>query len=86
MRPTRVTWARKRKRLVEQYRYNTKNAAHLIRLLRIGIEFLRDGELIVDRGGYDAQDLLAVKVCSENQPEIPSTLGIRRNDCSEAHR
>lgn len=51
----------KRKRLVEQHGYDTKNAAHLIRLLRMGIEFLRDGELIVDRGGYDAQDLLAIK-------------------------
>lgn len=51
----------KRKRLVEMYGYDTKNAAHLIRLLRMGIEFLRDGALIVDRGGYDAQELLAIK-------------------------
>jgi uncharacterized protein len=51
----------KRKRLVEKHGYDTKNAAHLIRLLRMGIEFLRDGDLIVDRGGYDAQDLLAIK-------------------------
>lgn len=51
----------KRKALVEQHGYDTKNAAHLIRLLRMGIEFLRDGELNVDRGGYDAQDLLAIK-------------------------
>lgn len=51
----------KRKRLVEEHGYDTKNASHLIRLLRMGIEFLRDGELIVDRGGYDAQDLLAIK-------------------------
>lgn len=51
----------KRKRLVEQHGYDTKNAAHLIRLLRMGIEFLRDGVLNVDRGGYDAQELLAIK-------------------------
>ena len=51
----------KRKRLVEKHGYDTKNAAHLIRLLRMGIEFLRDGELIVDRGGYDATELLANK-------------------------
>jgi predicted nucleotidyltransferase len=51
----------KRKALVERHGYDTKNAAHLIRLLRMGIEFLRDGELNVDRGGYDAQDLLAIK-------------------------
>ena len=51
----------KRKRLVEKFGYDTKNAAHLIRLLRMGIEFLRDGVLNVDRGGYDAVELLAIK-------------------------
>ena len=39
--------------------YDTKNAAHLIRLLRMGIEFLRDGELQVRRP--DAPELLAIK-------------------------
>lgn len=51
----------KRKALVEEFGYDTKNAAHLIRLLRMGIEFLRDGVLNVDRGGYDAAELLAIK-------------------------
>ena len=49
----------KRKAIVERYGYDTKNAAHLIRLLRMGIEFLRDGELNVLR--YDAAELLAIK-------------------------
>lgn len=49
----------KRKRLVEKYGYDTKNAAHLIRILRMGIEFLTDGELHVLRG--DAQQLLEIK-------------------------
>lgn len=49
----------KRKRLVEQFGYDTKNAAHLIRLLRMGIEFLTDGVLYVER--YDAQQLLEIK-------------------------
>jgi predicted nucleotidyltransferase len=49
----------KRKRLVEKHGYDTKNAAHLIRLLRMGAEFLRDGELNVMR--YDASELLAIK-------------------------
>lgn len=49
----------KRKALVERHGYDTKNAAHLIRLLRMGIEFVRDGELNVHR--YDAQELLAIK-------------------------
>jgi predicted nucleotidyltransferase len=51
----------KRRALVETHGYDTKNAAHLIRLLRMGIEFLRDGDLIVDRGSYDATELLAIK-------------------------
>ncbi len=49
----------KRKGLVEKFGYDTKNAAHLIRLLRMGIEFLRDGELYVER--EDAAELLAIK-------------------------
>ena len=51
----------KRKALVERHGYDTKNAAHLIRLLRMGTEFLRDGVLNVNRGGYDAAELLAIK-------------------------
>ena len=49
----------KRKRLVERFGYDTKNAAHLIRLLRMGIEFLNDGKLQVTRP--DAVELLAIK-------------------------
>ena len=49
----------KRKRLVEQFGYDTKNAAHLIRLLRMAIEFLNDGYLHVTR--HDAEELLAIK-------------------------
>lgn len=49
----------KRKMLVERHGYDTKNAAHLIRLLRMGIEFLNDGELQVMRP--DNQELLAIK-------------------------
>lgn len=49
----------KRKSLVEQFGYDTKNAAHLIRLLRMGIEFMVDGELQVER--QDAPELLGIK-------------------------
>lgn len=49
----------KRKGLVEKFGYDTKNAAHLIRLLRMGIEFLREGELHVAR--EDAAQLLEIK-------------------------
>lgn len=49
----------KRKALVDKFGYDTKNGAHLIRLLRMGIEFLTDGELNVHR--HDAQDFIAIK-------------------------
>jgi predicted nucleotidyltransferase len=49
----------KRKRLVKKFGYDTKNAAHLIRLLRMGIEFMTDGALFVER--HDAQQLLEIK-------------------------
>jgi hypothetical protein len=50
----------KRKALVKQFGYDTKNAAHLIRLLRMGIEFMKDGELNVFRT-MDAPQLLEIK-------------------------
>jgi predicted nucleotidyltransferase len=49
----------KRKELVQRHGYDTKNAAHLIRLLRMGIEYLNTGELQVIR--QDATQLLEIK-------------------------
>lgn len=49
----------KRKRLVEKFGYDCKNAQHLIRLLRQGIEFLRTGELVVERP--DRGELIQIK-------------------------
>jgi predicted nucleotidyltransferase len=49
----------KRKALVQKYGYDTKNASHLIRLLRMGMEFLATGELNVMR--HDSQQLVAIK-------------------------
>lgn len=50
----------KRKQLVLRHGYDSKNAAHLIRLLRMCIEFMKTGEMIVDRP--DAKELLDIKV------------------------
>ncbi len=49
----------KRKALVQKFGYDTKNAAHCIRLLRMGIEFLKEGELHVFR--KDAPHLMEIK-------------------------
>lgn len=40
---------KKRKAVVQKYGYDIYNAAHLIRLLKMGIEFLRSGQLTVYR-------------------------------------
>lgn len=49
----------RRKALVERHGYDTKNAAHLMRLLRMGIEFMQTGALNVYR--QDAEELLEIK-------------------------
>jgi predicted nucleotidyltransferase len=50
----------KRKAMVRRYQYDVKNAAHLIRLLRMGAEFLRTGLLQVYRTS-DAEELKTIK-------------------------
>lgn len=49
----------KRRALVERFGYDTKMAAHLIRLLRMGSEFLDTGRMNVRR--EDAEELKAIK-------------------------
>lgn len=51
----------KRKEMREKYGYDVKNAAHLVRLLRMGIEFLQEGVLHVDRTDIDAYGLIDIK-------------------------
>lgn len=50
----------KRKALVRKHQYDVKNGAHLIRLLRMGAEFLATGRLQVYRT-EDAEELKAIK-------------------------
>lgn len=50
----------KRRQLVEKYGYDAKNASHLIRLLRMGIEFLNEGVIYVERT-HDKDELLEIK-------------------------
>lgn len=51
----------RRKELRLKFGYDTKNAAHLIRLLRMGIEFLNTGVLNVNRVNIDAMELIEIK-------------------------
>jgi predicted nucleotidyltransferase len=50
---------KKRKKLVEKFHFDCKNASHCIRLLKMSIEFLTTGELNVFR--QDAPMLLEIK-------------------------
>lgn len=50
----------KRKSLVEKFSYDVKNASHLIRLLKMCMEFLNEGTLYVERKS-DADLLLSIK-------------------------
>ena len=58
----------KRKKLVQKFGYDTKNASHLIRLLRMGTEFLLEGDLKVFRD--DAQELLDIKLGKWSLDEV----------------
>jgi len=48
-----------RSELEEEHGYDTKHAMHLVRLMRMGVEALRDGVIVVKRP--DAQELLAIR-------------------------
>ena len=50
---------KKRRELVRRVGYDAKNASHLIRLLRMGIEFLTEGTLHIERA--DSAELLDIK-------------------------
>lgn len=52
---------KKRRGLVEKYGYDVKNAAHMIRLLEMLIEFLDSGYMRVDRTGRDAVTIKEIK-------------------------
>jgi hypothetical protein len=49
----------KRSVLEEEFGYDTKHASHLVRLLRLGVEALRDGIILVKRP--DAKELLSIR-------------------------
>lgn len=60
----------KRKQLVLRNGYDSKNAAHLVRLLRMCIEFMKTGEMTVYR--HDAAELLDIKAGKWKLGEVKS--------------
>lgn len=48
--------------LEEKYSFDCKHAAHLVRLMRMGVEVLKTGKINVDRTNIDAEELKAIRV------------------------
>jgi uncharacterized protein len=61
---------KKREELISKYGYDTKNAAHCMRLLRMCIEYIETGEFYVWRGDRDAEELLEIKRGKWNQDRV----------------
>lgn len=72
----------KRKENFEKFGYDTKNAAHLIRLLVMGIEFLRDGMLYVHR--QDANYFLNIKTGKWKQSLVERTANVLLKSLDDA--
>jgi predicted nucleotidyltransferase len=71
---TKGYMGKKRKELAEKFGYDCKNAAHCIRLLKMGIEFLVDGKLNVWRD-TDRDQLLEIKLGKWPLQRVQETAG-----------
>lgn len=61
-RPTDQAYMGARRRaLAERHGYDVKAAAHVVRLLGMLLDLMREGRLTVDRTGRDAERLVAIK-------------------------
>jgi predicted nucleotidyltransferase len=72
----------KRKTLVEKYGFDCKNAAHCLRLLTMGIEFLQTGQMNVWRD--DAQKFIDIKSGKWALEEVQKEAAILFNKVDEA--
>jgi uncharacterized protein len=75
----------KRKALVEKHGYDTKNAAHLVRLLHMGREFLKTGVLTVKRT-WDRDMILEIKRGEWNLERIYKYAGDLFAECRDAEK
>lgn len=73
----------KRKKLIERFGYDTRNASHLIRLLHMGAEYLETGELQVKRT-VDRDLLLRIKRGEWLLPDIRAYAAEVKARCNRA--
>lgn len=62
----------RRKEMVKLIGYDSKNASHLIRLLKMGIEFIRDGQPVVYRTA-DRDELIEIKLGEWSLDRVKAT-------------
>jgi predicted nucleotidyltransferase len=75
----------KRKALVEKFGYDTKHASHLIRLLRMGVEYCTTGEYRVWRGDIDAEELKEIKNGAWPRDKVLREADYLMKELTEAH-
>ena len=76
----------KRRKIVERFGYDVKNASHLIRLLTQSIEYLNDGVLRVDRTNIDAEELIEIKTGKWSLDKVKEFSEHLFNDCKLAFK
>lgn len=74
--PKRGFMGAKRKALREKYGYDVKNAAHMVRLLEMAIEFLATGEMVVHRPEASAERLRAIKRGEYSLAQVQTIAGV----------
>lgn len=74
----------KRKRLVERFGYDVKNAAHLVRLLRMACEAFETNTLTVYRP--DAADLIAIKTGQWSRDQVLDEANALFQRAASAHQ
>lgn len=82
------SWKRNRNQvrseLEEKYGFDCKHAMHLVRLLRMGVEALRDEEIVVKRP--DAEELLSIRNGAWTYEEILEYAGEMDNKIKELYK
>lgn len=75
-----------RARLEAQHGYDVKHGAHLYRLLTMGLEILRDGEVHVDRRGRDADLIKEIRAGAWSYDEIVTWAKTTNSEVDETYR
>lgn len=75
----------KRRDVIIKHGYDTNQAAHLVRLLRMCTEFLREGRFYIDRQDNDAEQLKAIKAGEWSLEGVTDLFEVLREQARDAH-